>query len=132
MQAEEAVEINDVVSLDGDGRPHRVIGTLAVWHHDVEPVSGATLEDDNEALLAGCHAFAGESCAREKCGDGRRRDHRKRSVFQKDSSRDAHGYLLWNSGEPRINPAITPGFGARAGSSSARSVILGSESCLRM
>jgi hypothetical protein len=51
MQAEEAIEIDDGVPRDVDAGTHRVVRAFAVGDHDVQAVGGATLEDDDEALI---------------------------------------------------------------------------------
>ena len=50
MQAEEAVEIEDLILRDGDGGAHGVVVGLAPGNDDVEAVGGAALKDDDELL----------------------------------------------------------------------------------
>ena len=48
VQAEVAVEIDDVRSGDGDARPLAIVQRVAVRHDHVEPVYGAALEEANQ------------------------------------------------------------------------------------
>jgi hypothetical protein len=49
MQAEEAVEIDDLILRDGDAGAHGVVVLLAIGNDDVEAVGCAALEDDDQA-----------------------------------------------------------------------------------
>ena len=51
MQAEESVEIEDLVLRNGDAGPHGVVVLFAIGHDDVEAVGGAALKDDDEAAI---------------------------------------------------------------------------------
>ena len=51
MQAEEPVEIDDLILWNGDAGPHRVVVLLAIGNHDVQAVGGAALKDDDEAAI---------------------------------------------------------------------------------
>ena len=50
MQAEEAIEVEHILTWNTDARPHRVVRTLSVWHHNVQAVSGAALKDHDQKL----------------------------------------------------------------------------------
>jgi len=50
MQTKESIQINNSISRNADSGPERVIRGLAVRHNDVQSVSRAALEDDNQAL----------------------------------------------------------------------------------
>src|SRR5215472_10509519 len=101
MQPEEAVQVYDAVAAptgpgNGDARAHAVISLLAVRHNDVEPVGGAALEQNHQALAAG----AGSGSARGGLGsvDRARQKTRydacahdsQRPVSQENSACDGH------------------------------------------
>ena len=50
MEAEEAIEVEDLLLGDGDGGAHGVVVGFAVGDDDVEAVGCSALEDDDEAL----------------------------------------------------------------------------------
>jgi hypothetical protein len=52
VRAEEAVEIENVLAVDGEGRPRRGVGALAVRHDHVQPVHGAALKEDDQHFAA--------------------------------------------------------------------------------
>ena len=68
MQAEEAVQIKHRAARNIDGRPHGVIGLLAVRHHDIQTVGRASLEDDHQPLVARARSDGRKGRAREKAG----------------------------------------------------------------
>jgi hypothetical protein len=49
MEAEEAIEVENLVLGNGDAGAHGVVVLLAIRDNDVETVGGATLKDDHEA-----------------------------------------------------------------------------------
>ena len=70
MEAEEAVEIENLVLRDGDAGAHGVVVLLAVGHDDVEAVGGAALEDDDKAAAGVAGGGFGHDRADEEAGDG--------------------------------------------------------------
>ena len=49
MEAEEAIEVENLVGGDGDAGTHGVVVLLAVGDNDIEAVGSAALKDDDEA-----------------------------------------------------------------------------------
>src|SRR5215467_11751498 len=48
MQTEESIEIKHRFARNVDGRPHRVVRQLTVRDDDVQSISGAALENDDQ------------------------------------------------------------------------------------
>src|ERR1044071_1439373 len=94
MEPEETIQINHALPRDGDAGPHAVIRLLTVRHHDVQPVGGAALEEDNQALLARSSGFGGIHRAREKTWNHAGADDGQRAVLQKNSASDRHCFSL--------------------------------------
>src|SRR6185312_529326 len=151
MQAKEAVEIDDRLgsvarTWNGDARAHSVIRLLAMRHHDVQPIGRTTLKEHNKTFIARAGSrFRGINCARKKAGNNTGSNKSQRAILQKNSASDRHGislclsfahesrtHLLWNSGDPIINPAMAPRLGGRFGSSNFRCDTCGSFNCLSM
>ena len=57
MQAEEAVEVEDVLARDVYAGPHRVVRALAVRHDDVEAVGRTTISSIQSGLIFGYTAL---------------------------------------------------------------------------
>ena len=53
MQPKEPVQVDDLILLDRNRRPHGVVVRLGVRHHHVQAVAGAALEDHHQLLLVG-------------------------------------------------------------------------------
>src|SRR5690242_1701312 len=95
MEAEHAIEIDNRVAGDVDGRAHGIVRAFAMWHDDVESVRGSALEDHHEALVAGTGAeVESVSCAREKAGERGGADRCHGSALHECSPCDCHTYLL--------------------------------------
>src|SRR5580692_8646751 len=74
MEAEESVEIDNLIARNGDAGAHGVVVLLAVGHHDVEAIGRSALKDDDEAAAwagrrNGC--CFGHHRANKKAWDGR-------------------------------------------------------------
>src|SRR5271165_885362 len=110
MQSEEAVEIDHLLPRNVDAGPHGVIRGLGVGHNNVQAVSSAALENDDEPFVAGTGLRRAPCRPRKERGDGSGTDYGHRAALQECPSCDAHAllsYLRWNSGEPSNSPAIT-------------------------
>ena len=88
MQAEEAVEVEHFFARDVDAGAHRVVGPLAVRHDDVQPVRGAALEDDDQALGCLPGSTDAEGGPRQKTWNCRRTDNGQRAIAKKYAASD--------------------------------------------
>src|SRR5262249_16966070 len=122
VEAEVAVEVERGFRIAGmrrgnpDGGPERTVRTLAVGHDDVQPVAGPPLEHDHERLLAARFAGLDRRRAREDARHDAERDEGEARGLEEDASL----HFRWNSGEPRMRPAIRAGV---ASADSASSVL---------
>ena len=92
MQAEGAVEVEDLVWLEGERRPHKGVVGIAIRNDDVETVGSSTLEEDDELLMRiGGGGGLGEDGAREEGGDGGGADERERTALHEAAAGDAAG-----------------------------------------
>src|SRR5712691_4332229 len=92
MQAEESIEIKHIFARNIDAGPHGVILRLRMRHHNVQSVSRAALEDDDQAFVARArlrHAPCGTS---KKARHRRRTDDGQRAVAQKDATSKCHNF----------------------------------------
>ena len=114
MQAEEAVEVDDLLARNVDAGPHRVIGTLGVGHDDVEAVGRAALEDHDQALVGGGGIGGAQGGAGQKVGMAAVPTTAiappLRNVLRvmliagfSHSETIVSGHRRWNSGEPSSN-----------------------------
>src|SRR5712691_1341664 len=90
MQAEESIEIKHIFARNIDAGPHGVILRLRMRHHNVQSVSRAALEDDDQAFVARArlrHAPCGTS---KKARHRRRTDDGEGAVAQKDATSKCH------------------------------------------
>src|SRR6478736_212379 len=94
VQPEETIQINHALPRDGDAWPHAVICLLAMRNNDVQPVSGAALEEDDQALLTRSDGIRGVHRAREKTRNHAGADNGQRAVLQEYSACDRHALLL--------------------------------------
>ena len=88
MQSEESVEIDHRAARNIDGRPHGVIGRLAMRHDDIQSVGRAALEDHDQALVSRAGFDSRKSGARQKRRDRRGADNCERAVAKKNSARN--------------------------------------------
>src|SRR5437868_3090220 len=95
METEEAVQIDDGVAWDVDGWSHRIVSLLAVRNHDVETVSRATLENDDEAFVARAGLDRGVSGAGQERRDRSRADDCEGTVPKEYSASDGHRDSSW-------------------------------------
>src|SRR5215469_15591665 len=91
MQAEEAVEVEDVLARDVDAGPHRVVRALAVRHDDVEAVGRTTLKDDDQPLGTRAGFDCSEGGARQESRDGGCADDGQSAIAKKYAASDGHG-----------------------------------------
>ena len=90
MQAEEAIEIDDLVLRDRDGGTHRVVVLFFVGDDNVESVGGSALKDNHQAAAGVAGGSFGEHGADKKAWDrGRARDG-KGTVAQEKSPGGLH------------------------------------------
>ena len=139
MQAEEAVEVKDIFARNIDAGPHGIVGALAVRHYDVQAVGCATLKNYNQTLRPAGRFDGAERCSGKETRDGGRAYDSQCAIANKNAPSDRHGepqffiarqpqttvaaaasHLLWNSGDPRIKPAIASALDAFAGLSLLR------------
>src|SRR6516165_1807080 len=97
MQAEEAVEINDLLLRDGNAGPHRVVVLFAMRNDDVEAVGSSALEDYDEAPVGCCGGF-GEDGAHEKAGDGGSSGNRECAFVEEEAPVEFHDLASGTSG----------------------------------
>src|SRR5580700_4213442 len=93
MQAEETVEVEDILARDVDGGAHIVIRPLAMRHHDVQPVGSAALKDDNQAFGPCSRLRRTIRCARQKTRDCGGADNSQSAVAKKYATCDGHSGL---------------------------------------
>ena len=64
MEAEESIEIDNLILRNGDAGAHGVVILLAIGDDDIEAVGGAALKDDDQAAVGSgrslCHDGAHE------------------------------------------------------------------------
>src|ERR1051325_10970220 len=89
MQSEEAVEIDHRFARNIDAGPHCIVLRFSVRNDDVEPVGGAALEDDHQALVARALDRA-KGGARQKARDSGRPYDGKSAVAQEYATGDGH------------------------------------------
>src|SRR5580765_8204970 len=94
MKAKEAVQVDHRFAGNADRRPHRIVSLLTMWHHNIETVSRATLENDHKALFPEAGSIGGECRPRQKSWDCGRADYSKGSVAKKNAACDGHIQLL--------------------------------------
>src|SRR5450432_1339470 len=90
MQAEKSIQVDHSTTRNVDGRTHGVIGLLAMWHHDIQSVGRASLEDDHKPLVVRASFDGREGCTGKKSGDRRRTHNRHRAIAKKYSASDRH------------------------------------------
>jgi hypothetical protein len=61
-----------------------------MWHHDIQTVGRAPLEDDHQPLISSASFNRGVSRAREKTRDRCRTHYRQRTVAKKYSASNRH------------------------------------------
>ncbi len=88
MQAEKAVEIDDLVLRNRDRGPHRVVVLLVIGHNNVEAVGGAALEDNHKTAAGSCRL--GHDGADEEAGNRRRARDGERAFVEEESPVDLH------------------------------------------
>ena len=86
MQPEEAIEIENPVARNRDGRPGGVVRGFAVGHHDVEAIDRASLKNRNHDFLPLRRSGTGH--LHEDVGKQTARDERQAGRLQKKSSID--------------------------------------------
>src|SRR5262249_25523496 len=93
MQSKETVQVNNVLAGNGDRWPAAVVRLLGVWHHDVQAVSRAALEQHHKALARGAPGggLRGINRARKKTGNHAGAYDRQRAMLQENSASDCHG-----------------------------------------
>src|SRR5579884_2213637 len=91
VQSKEAIEINDLIWLDGNCGPQTVVVTFAMRHNDVKAISGTTLENHNElfAFRPG-RGRLGQNGTRKEGGDGGGAYDGHCAIFHEDSPCDGH------------------------------------------
>src|ERR1700733_15021055 len=52
MESKKSIEVQNVLLLNRNRRPHRVVVLLLVRHYDVQPIDCPTLKQNHELLLA--------------------------------------------------------------------------------
>jgi hypothetical protein len=91
VQAEESVQVEDLILRDGDAGTHLVVILFPVGNHDVEPVGRAALENDHEALAwRETRRCLGQDRPNQKAGNGRGAGDGKSAVAQKESTIGQH------------------------------------------
>src|SRR5213082_1993192 len=95
VQAEVAVEIDDIRAGHGDARPLAIVQRVAVRHYHVEPVHGAALEETNQDRAA-TGGNGRQGFVRTKGGPGQEQrvhaeaEQSHSSRLHEDTSRDGH------------------------------------------
>src|SRR5271169_2765113 len=90
MQAEETVQVDDLLLGNVDTRPHLVISPLGVRNYNVEPVGSTTLEYHHQPFARGIRFAVPKRRASQKCRNGSGTHHRYRSALQECTSGNAH------------------------------------------
>ena len=90
VQAEESVEIENVMARNIDRGTHGVIRSLAVGDNDVEAVGCAALKYDDQPLVL-ILRVGGISGTSEKAWDGRGADNGHGTIAKKYATGDGHG-----------------------------------------
>src|SRR5580692_6317259 len=94
MEAEESVEVEDLILRNGNAGTHLVIVLLAIRDDDVEPVGCAALEDHDKPLI-GCRHEPGSSLGQDRAyqeaGNGSGAGYGERAVSQEESTIGLHG-----------------------------------------
>ena len=88
MEAEEAIEVENLVLRNGDAGTHGVVVLFAIGDDDIETVGGAALEDDDETAIGRCCCVLAENGADQKAGDCRGAGDGKRAFAEKESAVD--------------------------------------------
>jgi hypothetical protein len=91
VEAEVAIEVDDLLLGNRDGRAKFVIFRVTVWSDDVETIGGAALEDGDENFFA-ASAFGGKSRAAEPQRRGPNTGHRQSGIAKENSA--IHDYFL--------------------------------------
>jgi len=88
VEAEEAVQIDDLFLRNSDGGTHGVVIRLAPGNNDVEPVGCAALEDDDQflSLCRGGGGGGSEDGPGEECRKSRSAGESEGSVAEEESS----------------------------------------------
>src|SRR5580704_331192 len=89
MEAEESVEIDDLVLRNRNGGSHFVVVLLLVGNDHVEAVGGAALEDDYQAL-SGRNIGLRENAAHQKIRHGRGTCDGECALVEKESTVHLH------------------------------------------
>jgi hypothetical protein len=84
VQAEESIEIENLILGDGDAGAHRVIVLLAIGDDNIEAVGGAALEDYDEAAIW-CGQSLRHHGANQKAGNRGCACDRESAVTKKES-----------------------------------------------
>jgi hypothetical protein len=91
VEAEVAIEVDDFLLRNRDGRAKFVIFGVTEWGDDVETIGGAALEDSDENFFA-ASAFGGKRRAAKPQRRGPNTGHRQRGVAKENSA--IHDYFL--------------------------------------
>src|SRR5580700_853699 len=99
MQPEKSIKIEHSLARNIDARPHGVILRFAIRHHNIQTISRAALEDNDQPLGACTRLGRTHGSASQKARHRRRANHGKRAVAKKNSTSNGHktapdSYLL--------------------------------------
>src|SRR6266436_3351593 len=92
MQAEKAVQVENLLAGNVNARPHRVISSLGVRDDDVQSVRRAALKDDDQSPGPASGFDRAQSCTRQKTRDRGRADHGQSAVAQEYAAGDGHAH----------------------------------------
>ena len=87
MQSEESIQVDPSFG-NVDGGPHGVVSALPMWHHDIEPVGGAALEDTTSRLLRMPASIAPNAARVRKPGNGVCNNYGKSAIAKKNAACD--------------------------------------------
>src|ERR1051325_10066301 len=90
MQAKKAVKINHTLPRDGDAGAHVVIRLLAVRNDNIQPISGAALEEHDQPFCARSSGLSGIHRARKKAWNHAGAHNGQRAVLEENSAGNRH------------------------------------------
>jgi len=90
MQSEKSIEIDHGLPRNVNAGPHRVILRLGVRHNDIQSISGAALENDDEPFGAASVLSRAKRSPGKKAWHGSRPNDGERAVAKKYAACDRH------------------------------------------
>src|SRR5258708_4399015 len=90
VKPEKAVEVDHILSRDGDCRTHRGVRGFCMRDDDIQTIGCAALEDHDHTLFAAGEILSSESSTRQEAWYRGHAHHRHGSIPHEYSTCDAH------------------------------------------